>query len=104
MKIYKHEYSRGSRTIRTIEYEAEEKQKTYLTIDRQRVSKDKIGKLSGGYFLDMWTLSPDTTEFTNALIEENANRIEKKKRELKEFEEERIRLEAYKKKYTEGWK
>ena len=104
MKIYKHEYSLGGKKIRTSEYEAEEKAKTYV-VGRQRVFKMSIGRLSGGYFKEMWTLTPDTTEFINALIADNNNRIETARKSLIEFEEERTMLEAeLKKKYTEEGK
>ena len=92
MIIYKHEYSSGSRRIRTYKHEAEEKTKIYIVDDRSRVLKADIGKIKGCYFKEMWTFSPDTTGFIQALIEDNADRIEVAERKLKELEDESVML------------
>lgn len=92
MKIYYHEYSAGSRKIRTIEIEAEEKPNSYFTENRRRVLKEDIGRIKGGYFKEMYTLSPDITDFVKALIDNNAREIEKAIKKLNELEEEKIRL------------
>jgi hypothetical protein len=74
MIIYIHETTRYGK-IKTHDVEAEEKAKIFITSNRRRVLKEDINKLKGGYFKEMYTLTPDNTPFIKALIEETEREI-----------------------------
>lgn len=92
MFIYHHEYTAGSAKIKTRVIEVEEKNKIYVTKDRQRIFKAEIGRLKGGYFKEMYTLTADIKDFAKALFDLNKTTIEKRERELKELAEAQAML------------
>ena len=104
MKLYLHEingFNAKDYKITTKELEVEEKEKTYCYQDKfsnKRVSKTNIGKLDGSYTPYMYTLTPDTMPFINALLERKEMAIESTKQRLTKLEAEKIFLLAQQKK------
>lgn len=98
MKIYLHEFNIWKNEITTKEIEAEETEKTYSYPYNEylmaNVSKERIGKLDGVYGGFMYTLTPDRTPFIDALLESNANKINRLTSQLKTLEERRTFLLA----------
>lgn len=92
MILYQHTYNAHKKTITTIEIEVEEKPKTYkvikhdINVCRNIISKDSINELM--YFIDymMVTLTPDTSEFINALIKRYEDKIRKHEEQIREAE------------------
>ena len=93
MKIYKHTFNDFRNEIETVEFDVEEKPKTYVVVSGQkgvwenRVSKDEIDKLGGRCYKKMFTLSPDKKPYINALIADEENHINRLKDSLEKAEQ-----------------
>ena len=84
MILYQHTYNAHKKTITTIEIEVEEKPKTYKVIKHDiNVCRNELM-----YFIDymMVTLTPDTSEFINALIKRYEDKIRKHEEQIREAE------------------
>lgn len=98
MKIYKHEYNSFKKRVETIEIEVEEKPKTYVVTERvkgvweTRIHKEEIDKLCGRYGYRIFTFTPDTTGFINAIIQSKECCIKNLKERLQCNEEEKTIL------------
>lgn len=110
MKLYLHELECGSikksYKITTTEIEAIEKQKTYhiesAATWRRTIKKEEISTLVGMQLNEMFTLTPDTKPFIDALLQRTECSINNLKQRLSNCEEKKMFLLAQKKALAEG--
>ena len=108
MKIYKHTFNDFRNVVDTVEFEVEEKPKTYVVIGRQkgvwesRISKDDIDKLDRHLDRKMFTLSPDKKPYINSLIADNENEINRLKDNLEKAKQRKNILVELLRKEDEG--
>lgn len=80
MKAYKHKYDPYTKKVETIEFEVEEKPKTYVVTSKtfgvwaSRIRKDEFGYFDSSNN-SMYSFSPDATEYIKTFIDREKQRI-----------------------------
>lgn len=88
MKLYKHSFNDFTNEVETIEFEVEEKPKTYVVTKQVRgvweskIRKDEIGLLGKNFSRKMFSLVPDKKPYIEALIVNKENEINSLKSRL----------------------
>lgn len=87
MKAYKHKYDPYTKKVETIEFEVEEKPKTYVVTSKTmgiwdlRIKKDRFGVLEK-FDNSMYSFSPDLTEYIEKFIHRERKRIESLEKDI----------------------
>lgn len=100
MKAYKHKYDPYKKKVETIEFEVEEKPKTYVvTSETFGVWASRIRKDEFGYFdssnNSMYSFSPDATEYIEKFIHRVRKRIERLEKEILSHKENIENIQSF---------
>lgn len=88
MKLYKHEYFASKNQIVTTEFDAEKRPGGYRVPEHPgmgMIADSMMGRFFNLFDYSMYTLSPDTTCFIEALIENNRKESEKCEKKIEKL-------------------